>query len=322
MTTARATATDRHPTVAQRRSSGTTPCFRFALAMVVGLVESVATASVSVVDDTGATVALSAPARRIVSLAPHLTEMLFAAGAGDRIVGTVDFSDYPEAAKAIPRIGSSTLLDMERVVALKPDLVVVWRSGTAPARIDALRALGLAIYFDEPHTFAGIARTLVRLGTLAGTEAAALGAAEAFSARAETLRQRYATRRPVTLFWQIWARPLMTVNRDHVIGDAIRTCGGVNIFADLSPLVPAVSVEAVVAADPEAIVTTGNDASAANDDGLAQWRALPRLRATARGNLVVLDAETIHRPSPRVLDGAAALCARLDEIRSRDSGRR
>jgi iron complex transport system substrate-binding protein len=278
-----------------------------------------AVANVAVADDTGATVTLAAPARRIVSLAPHVTELLFAAGAGERIVGTVEFSDYPEAAKAVPRIGSSTLLDMERIVALKPDLVVVWRSGTAPARIEALRALGIPIYFNEPHTFADIARTLVRLGALAGTKAAAQRGAEGFTARANALRERYAGRRPVTVFWQIWARPLLTVNRDHVISDALRTCGGVNVFADLAPLVPAVSTEAVVALDPEAIVTTGNDASVANDDGLAQWRTLPRLRASSRGNLIVLDAETIHRPSPRVLDGAAALCSRLDEIRARDA---
>ena len=169
----------------------------FAVAVLVCAVGSAATANVSVVDDTGSTVTLSAPARRIVSLAPHLTELLFVAGAGDRIVGTVEFSDYPEAAKSIPRVGSSTLLDVERIVALKPDLVVVWRSGTAPARIDALRALGFAIYFDEPHTFAGIAQTLARLGTLAGTEAAARDAAERFSARADALRQKYGTRRPV-----------------------------------------------------------------------------------------------------------------------------
>lgn len=278
-----------------------------------------AAAKVTVVDDTGATVTLAAPARRIVSLAPHVTELLFAAGAGERIVGAVEFSDYPEAAKAVPRIGSSTLLDMERIVALKPDLVVVWRSGTAPARIEALRALGVPIYFNEPHTFEDIAQTLVRLGKLAGSEAVAQGAADALTARVSALRDRYAGRRPVTVFWQIWARPLLTVNREHVISDAIRLCGGVNVFADLASLVPAVSVEAVVAVDPEAIVTTGNDASVANDDGLAQWRTLPRLRATSRGNLIVLDAETIHRPSPRVLDGAAALCARLDAIRARDA---
>jgi len=289
------------------------------LAAVLFATAGCAAAKVAVVDDTGATVTLAAPARRIVSLAPHTTELLFAAGAGERLVGAVEFSDYPEAAKAVPRIGSSTLLDMERIVALKPDLVVVWRSGTAPARIEALRALGIPIYFNEPHTFADIAQTLVRLGMLAGTGDAAQRAADAFTARAAALRERYAGRRPVTVFWQIWARPLLTVNRDHVISDALRVCGGVNIFADLASLVPAVSVEAVVALDPEAIATTGNDASVANDDGLAQWRALPRLRASSRGNLIVLDAETIHRPSPRVLDGAAALCARLDEIRTRDA---
>jgi iron complex transport system substrate-binding protein len=288
-----------------------------AVAAVLLAAAELAAAKVAVVDDTGAIVTLAAPARRIVSLAPHVTELLFAAGAGERIVGAVEYSDYPEAAKALPRIGSSTLLDMERIAALRPDLVVVWRSGTAPARIEALRALGIPIYFNEPHAFADIAQTLTRLGTLAGTEPAARQAADAFMARANALRERYASRQPVTVFWQIWARPLLTVNRDHVISDAIRVCGGVNVFADLAPLVPAVSVEAVVALDPEAIVTTGNDASVANDDGLAQWRALPRLRASVRGILIVLDAETIHRPSPRVLDGAAALCARLDEARAR-----
>ena len=304
-------------TIAVRRTAARSLA-RGVAAVLLALAEC-AVAKVTVADDTGAAVTLAAPARRIVSLAPHVTELLFAAGAGERIVGTVEFSDYPEAAKAVPRIGSSTLLDMERIVALEPDLVVVWRSGTAPARIEALRALGIPIYFNEPHTFADIAQTLVRLGTLAGTEAAAQRAAGAFIARANALRERYAGRRPVTVFWQIWARPLLTINRDHVISDALRACGGVNVFADLAPLAPAVSIEAVVALDPEAIVTTGNDASVANDDGLAQWRALPRLRASSRGNLIVLDAETIHRPSPRVLDGAAALCARLDEIRTRDA---
>jgi iron complex transport system substrate-binding protein len=293
-----------------------------AIALLGAAIANVAAASVSVVDDTGTTVTLAAPARRIVSLAPHVTELLFAAGAGERVVGAVEFSDYPDAAKAVPRVGSSTLLDMERIVALKPDLVVVWRGGTSPARVESLRALGVPIYFNEPHTFDDIASTLARLGTLAGTESFAQRAADAFNARARALRDRYAAKRPISVFWQIWARPLMTVNRDHVISDAIRTCGGVNIFADLAPLVPAVSMEAVVARDPEAIVTTGNDSSVENDDGLAQWRALPRLRATSRLNLIVLDADAIHRPSPRVLDGAAALCARLEQIRVRDAGRR
>jgi iron complex transport system substrate-binding protein len=233
------------------------------------------------------------------------------------VVGAVDYSDYPAEAKALPRVGSSSLLDMEAIVALKPDLVVVWRNGTSAARIDSLRALGIPVYFNEPHTLAGIATTLERLGTLAGTEPEARAAAQAFTARLATLRERFVRRRPVPLFWQIWATPLLTINGRHVISDAIRLCGGVNVFADLGPLVPAVTVEAVVAANPEAIVTTGSDATATHDDGLQRWRSLPRLRATALGNLIVLDADAIHRQSARMLEGVDALCARLDDVRSR-----
>ena len=276
-----------------------------------------ACARVEVVDDTGAAVVLAAPARRIVSLAPHTTELLFAAGAGDRVVGAVEYSDYPAAAKTLPRVGSSSLLDMERIAALKPDLVVVWRSGTSAARVEAIRALGIPVYFNEPHTLAGIAATLVKLGTLAGTGDEARRAAETFTTRMDALRERYARRRAVPLFWQVWARPLLTINGRHVISDAVRLCGGVNVFAGLAPLVPAVTVEAVVAADPEAIVTTGSDATAAHDDGLELWRELPRMRATSRGNLIVLDADAIHRQSARVLDGVEALCARLDDVRMR-----
>jgi len=281
-----------------------------------------ACASVQVIDDTGAAVVLAAPARRIVSLAPHTTELLFAAGAGGYVVGAVDYSDYPAAAKAIPRVGSSSLLDMEAIAALKPDLVVVWRNGTSAARIDALRALGIPVYLNEPRTLAGIASTLERLGELAGTGPDARAAAQTFAARLAALRERYAGRRPVPVFWQIWATPLLTINGHHVISDAIRLCGGVNVFAELGPLVPAITPEAVVAADPEAIVTTGSDATATHDDGLALWRALPRLRATARGNLIVLDADAIHRQSARVLDGVDALCARLDGVRSRAAASR
>jgi len=274
-------------------------------------------AAVQAIDDVGITVVLQAPARRIVSLAPHTTELLFAAGAGERIVGTTDFSDYPDAAQRIPRIGSSTLLDLERVVSLNPDLIVVWLSGGSAAQLARIRALGVPVFHSEPRTLADIPSALERLGVLAGTPAEAQKAAAAFSARAAALRARYANRSPVPLFWQVWARPLLTVNGRHIISDVVGLCGGRNLFAALSPLVPPVSVEAVIEADPEAIVTTSNDATPRGDEGLEIWRALPKLRATARGNLVALRAETIHRQSPRILDGAAALCERLEEVRAR-----
>jgi iron complex transport system substrate-binding protein len=274
-------------------------------------------ADIRVVDDSGAAVVLQSPAKRIVSLAPHVTELLFAAGAGDRIVGTTEFSDYPEAAKKIPRVGSSSLLDMDRVVSLRPDLIVVWWHGSSQNQQDKLKTLGVPIFQNEPRTLDDIPRTLLELGTLAGTEDDARRAARAFTARREALRARYANASPVTLFWQVWARPLLTVNGRHLISDVVRLCGGVNVFDRLSPLVPAVNMEAVVEANPEAIVTTRTDASVNQEDGLADWRGLAHLRATLHHNLIVLDADTIHRQSPRILDGADALCARLEDVRAR-----
>jgi iron complex transport system substrate-binding protein len=291
--------------------------------VVLGALLSVAAMSVRgdirVVDDSGAAVVLQSPAKRIVSLAPHATELLFAAGAGNRIVGTTEFSDYPEAAKKIPRVGSSSLLDMDRVVSLKPDLIVVWWHGSSQNQQDKLKTLGVPIFQNEPRTLDDIPRALLELGTLAGTEDDARRAARAFTARREALRVRYANASPVTLFWQVWARPLLTVNGRHLISDVVRLCGGVNVFDRLSPLVPAVNMEAVVAANPEAIVTTRTDASVNQEEGLAEWRALPHLRATLRHNLIVLDADTIHRQSPRILDGADALCERLEDVRARRS---
>jgi len=295
---------------------------RILVAAIATLAAAAASAAaVEVRDDTGARVALPAPARRIISLAPHTTELLFAAGAGDRIVGADEFSDYPAAAKSLPRVGSSALVDLERIAMLKPDLVVVWRNGTAAARIESIRALGVPVYLNEPHALADVATTLVRLGTLAGTEAQARIAAAAYQARVDALAARFGALPRVTVFWQVWARPLLTINGRHMISDALRVCGGANVFAALDPLVPAISVEAVVAADPDAIVTTTNDATAAGSegdgDGLGEWRALATLRATRGGNLIALSADTIHRPSPRAVEGVEALCTELDGVRAR-----
>ncbi|HUH92182.1 MAG TPA: cobalamin-binding protein [Casimicrobiaceae bacterium] len=271
--------------------------------------------AVRVTDDRGSSLELEAPAKRIVSLAPNITELLFAAGAGGRVVGASEFSDYPAAAKAIPRIGSSSHLDLERIVQLKPDLVVVWGNGTPELQLEALRRLGIPLFYTEPRRLEDLPRTMLRLGALAGSEPRAREAAAAFSARLSELRSRYADRAPVRLFWQVWAHPLLTISGRHIINDAIRLCGGVNIFADLPALVPSVSIEAVIAADPEAIVTT--DASADGGDGLDQWRKLRWLSATKHGNFIVLDADTIDRASPRIIDGAAALCGGLESVRAK-----
>jgi iron complex transport system substrate-binding protein len=271
-------------------------------------------ASVRVVDDSGQRVTLAQPARRIVSLAPHVTEILFAAGAGSYLVGAVSYSDYPEAAKKIPGVGSYPNVDLERIVALKPDLVVAWPSGNAPAQLERLRALGLTVYRSEPHRIEDVAVNIERLGTLAGTQTVADATAATFRARQRELAQRYRARSPVTVFYQIWHRPLMTINGTHLINQVIALCGGVNVFAGLPALTPILDVEAVLTADPAVIVASGMDE--ARPAWLEDWRRWPQLRAVRDRHLYFVPPDLLQRHGPRILDGAEQLCVALDQARA------
>jgi iron complex transport system substrate-binding protein len=290
--------------------------YKVLLAAVLAFASAAAAAAdIRLVDDAGRSVSLKQPAQRIISLAPHLTELLFAAGAGRRVVGTVAYSDYPPAAQGIARVGDSAQLDLERIVALKPDLILVWQDGNAQRQLEKLLQLGIPVFYNEPRRLPDIARAIEQFGLLAGTEAVALPAARAFAARLADLRRRYAGRAPVRVFYQIWDRPLMTVNGEHLISHVIRLCGGRNVFAELKPLTPEISTEAVLAADPEAIAGMSTEAGQA--ENLDQWRRWPRLKAAARGNLFLIDADIISRDTPRILDGAEQLCEQLDAARAR-----
>lgn len=290
--------------------------FRFAilLAALAGLAGS-ARAEIVVRDDAGTVVRLAQPARRIVSLAPHVTETLYAAGAGGRIVGAVDYSDYPEAARALPRVGSHAQLDLEAIVALKPDLAVGWGSGNSPVHVAKLRLLGIPVYLAEPARIDDIAGNLERIGTLAGTDDTARKAAADFRHRLATLRGRYGTRPAVRTFYEIWNQPLTTVGGPQIISDAIRLCGGENVFGGLKALAPRVGIEAVVAADPEAIVASGMDE--ARPEWLDEWRRWPAMTAVKRGNLFFVPPDIIQRPTPRLVEGAARLCEHLEVARGR-----
>lgn len=274
-----------------------------------------ARAEIVVRDDTGATVRLATSARRIVSLAPHVTETLFAAGAGERIVGTVDYSDFPSAATRIPTVGSYARVNLEAVLALRPDLVIGWESGNAAAHLEKLRALGLPLYVTQPNRIEDVAHSIEDYGRLAGTEAVAAPAAKEFRSRLAALRARYGNGRPVRVFYQVWKQPLTTVNGEQIISDAIRTCGGVNVFADLQGLAPNVSVEAVLAADPEAIVASGMDA--ARPEWLDDWRRWPQMQAVVRGNLYFVPPDLIQRHTPRLLEGTRMLCEQLAAARAK-----
>ncbi len=284
-----------------------------AAALVLSLAPTARAQPVAAIDDAGLRVELARPAQRIASLAPHLTEQLFAIGAGHRIVGTTEFADYPEEAKRIPRVARAHSVDLERIAALAPDLIAVWGSGFPPATIEALRRLGAPVFVSEPKSLADIAGSLERLGALTASSGAAAVAA-AFRARLDALRARYAGRRPVTVFYQIWPQPLMTLSGRHALSEAIRVCGGRNVFEDLAPIAPQVSIEAVLAADPEVIVTA--EPGGRRTDALEGWRRFPSLRAVRAGRLVTLDADRIHRHTPRLLDELAVLCERIDQARS------
>ena len=273
-----------------------------------------ATASIiEVRDDAGNTVTLEHPAQRIVSLAPHATELLFAAGAGSRVVGVSEYSDYPSQAKQLPSIGGSAALDLERILALKPDLVVTWGSGSSAAQVARLRSLGIRIFASEPRSFDDIASSLERLSQLAGVPQAGQAAADAFRARLQRLTAQYAGRPEVPVFYQIWRSPLMTLNDAHLISAAIRLCGGRNVFGNLAQLTPTVNAEAVLVANPEAIFT----GSEAGPDDLAQWRNFPQLLAVRHNNLFTVNADVMTRGTPRILDGAEAMCKQLDSARTR-----
>ena len=303
-----------------------------------------APAPLAVVDDAQRRVELRAPAQRIVALAPNLVEMAYAAGAGSRLVGVVSYSDFPAAAQRIARVGDANALDLERIVALKPDLVLAWWHGNPPRQIEQLSALGIPVFDSAPATLDDIPGTLDKLGTLFDTQAVAGNAAQRLRARIAGLRAYYAGRPVVSVFYQVWDDPLLTLNGQQIISAAITLCGGRNVFANLPQPVPAISTEAVLAANPQVIVGAEplSRSSLARDRGrerevhevqtadgatnpevaapessprLAGWRKWPTLAAVAHGNLFTLDADTIDRPGPRFIDGAGALCADLELAR-------
>jgi iron complex transport system substrate-binding protein len=288
---------------------------RYCLPLLLTLACLPARAEIVVTDVSGATIRLAAPARRIVSLAPHITELLFAAGAGDRVVGNVEYGEYPVAAKALPKVGGYSRLDLEAIVALKPDLVMGWESGNAPAAVSRLRAMGLAVYLSQPNRIEDIAGELELVGKLAGVEATANAAAAAFRARYAALVTRFSRRPPVDVFYQVWRQPLMTVNGKQIISDAIRLCGGRNVFAHLPVLAPAVTVEAVIGANPEVIVASGMGDS--RPEWLDDWKRWKTLMAVARDNLYFVQPELIQRHTPRILDGTETLCAHLETARGK-----
>ena len=297
-----------------RLSTETRKIFSMIL-LIASLAFSQSAFAIEVRDDEGTLVKLDEAAVRIISLAPSLTELLYAAGAGSKIVGVVEYSDYPEEAKSLPIIGRHDLLDMERILLLEPDLIVAWQSGNPRASVNRLRELGLTVYIAEPKSLASIPSHMRRLATLAGTEAHAASVIQDFEAQLDALSTTYSHKSLVRTFYQVWDRPLISAGGNELINDIIQLCGGVNIFADIKLVAPKVSVESVLIRDPQAIVASGMDIE--RPEWLDEWLSWEQLSAVASDSLFFVPPELLQRHTPRALQGARTMCEQIDTARSR-----
>ncbi|MGV8990997.1 MAG: cobalamin-binding protein [Thiobacillus sp.] len=279
---------------------------RITLGLCLLLAMSVQAATVRLVDDAGQTLAFSQPPQRIISLTPHLTELLFAVGAGSQIVGVDSASDFPVEAKTLPRVGDFSRINFERVLALKPDLVIVWVGGNRAADIHGLKQMGVPVLHTQATRLEDVARLLRLIGQASGHAESGHAAARKFSSQLAQLKVPTSQQPPVKVFYQVWDRPLMTVGGTHWISDALSLCGARNVFADLRGLSPVVSREAVVHHSP-ALIVGGNDAP----DMRRTWQSFASLPAVKNNAFVSVDADLLHRPTPRLIEGVAGLCAAI-----------
>ena len=249
---------------------------------------------------------------RVVSLTPGITELLYAVGAEQTLVATVEYADYPEAAKQLPRIGDGLHIDAERLLALKPDLVLTGGGLTPSAVAQQIKTLGLRTESIESRRLAVIGAALLRLGELTGHQEQARQVAGDFARKVQELRQRYAGRAPLNVFIEVNRQPLYTVNGQEIISEAVQACGGVNVFASLNRLAPTVGVEAVLRINPQVIVSTDGTLAQLQDE----WNAWPQLQAVKQKRLYVVSPDTVTRAAPRLLQGMQQVCEALEQARN------
>jgi iron complex transport system substrate-binding protein len=260
----------------------------------------------------GAVFNFEGTASRIITLSPHLTEIVYAAGAGDRLVATVEYSNYPESANNIPRIGDAFRIDVERIIALRPDLVIAWDTGNPRAAVTQLRSLGLAIWsveIDEPEEIADVLDSLAKL---TGQAEPARSASREIRQRLTALSRQYAGVETLQYFYQIGTRPLFTINGSHLISKGLERCGGRNIFIHESGLAFQVSYESVIVADPDALFAPWQE-NAPNP--LDTWQDWPSMKAVSQQALFLLPADPVSRATPRFLDSLELACKLLHQLR-------
>lgn len=269
----------------------------------------------TVTDARGQAVTLDKPAGRIVALAPHIVENLFSAGAGDKLIGVVSYSDHPPEAQQLPQVGSYMAINLEQILAMQPDLVIGWLSGNGPEVARQLESLGLTVYMDEPHTLEDVAASIRDFGRLAGTQKVSEAVTATYLADIAALEAEYRQAAPVTVLYQIWHDPLQTLNDEHLVGDVIRLCGGRNLYADAATLAPKINMESVLARNPEVIVASGTGEE--RPQWLDDWRKYTDLTAVSYGNLYSVHPDYLQRHTLRLAEGARRFCEHLMQARQK-----
>lgn len=268
---------------------------------------------VSVVDDAGTVITLDKPATRIIALAPHIVENVYSAGAGDLLVASVNYANYPPDAEKLPKVGGYNKFNIEAIAALKPDVIFAWQSGTPNHFFDKIKQLGIPLYLDEPSTIEEVATSIVNIGELTGKQEQAKKVAQQHLNDLATLQQIHEKKSPITVFYQVWDDPIYTINGKQIISDVLRLCGGINIYANETIKAPIINLESIIDRNPE-VIMTGSSLKAASKS-LDRWKKWPNLSAVKHNNLFVVNADTVSRHTTRIIQGTQEVCEKLDIAR-------
>lgn len=266
---------------------------------------------IQIIDDAQNTLILNKPAQRIISLAPHISEILFYIEQGEKIVGTDIKSDFPDAAKRISKISDANQINLEAIIALQPDLIIAWKSGNNPKQLAKLKALGYPIYFSEPITLDDIGRNILHFGILTGNKTLASEKAAEFRQQLHQLKNKNPIVNKVKVFYQVWDKPVYTINGEHIISEVIQFCGGENIFHDLKTIAPQISTESVIIRNPDLIIS-GED----KRDAFQEWKKWPSISAVNHDQFLTINSDHIVRPGPRIILGVEQICQKISQIKS------
>ncbi|EZP25475.1 cobalamin-binding protein [Pseudomonas sp. RIT288] len=238
---------------------------------------------------------------RVVSLAPSLSEIVVELDSADLLVGVLDAGERPAALKNVPSVGRYGQLDMERLLSLKPDLLLLWPGSVGPAQRDQLKRLNIPTYVAEPHNLEQLSAQIETIAAQLGRPERGTKLAADLRQKLAELRQRYRRNTPLKVFYQVWDKPLYTVGGGQIISDALEVCGAHNVFADLSLPAPQVSIEAVLQRDPQ-VILAGEQAQ------LDAWKDWPQVAAVKQGKLLLVTDKGLERPSGQMIDATAKLC--------------